>query len=90
MPTPANKRDYAEENRKYKSSPAQIKAREERNKARALLMKEGKVHKGDGKEVDHIKPLADGGSNKRSNMRVLTAAENDGRPKGKQNRKKFK
>lgn len=39
-------------------------------------MKEGKVRKGDGKDVDHKKPLAKGGSNSRSNLRVRSASAN--------------
>ena len=45
----------------YEDTPAQVKNREERNKARAHLMKEGTVSKGDGKDVDHIKPLSKAG-----------------------------
>lgn len=39
--------------RKYNSSPEQKKRRAERNKARRKLMREGRVRKGDGKDVDH-------------------------------------
>lgn len=70
------KRNYQRENL-YKSQPAQIKAREERNKARAMLMREGKVHKGDGMEVDHIRPLSKGGKTIPSNLRVVSASTND-------------
>lgn len=70
------KRNYQRENL-YKSQPAQIKAREERNKARAMLMREGKVHKGDGMEVDHIRPLSKGGKTIPSNLRVVSASAND-------------
>lgn len=38
---------------KYNSKPEQIKRRSERNKARAKLIKQGRVRKGDGKDVDH-------------------------------------
>ena len=38
---------------KYNSKPEQIKKRASRNKARAQMMKAGKVHKGDGKDVAH-------------------------------------
>lgn len=38
---------------KYQKSPEQIKKRENRNLARAHLEKEGKVHKGDGRDVMH-------------------------------------
>lgn len=48
-----------------------------RNAARAALMKEGLVHKGDGKAVDHKKPLSMGGSNARGNLRVRDAHAND-------------
>lgn len=62
--------------RGYNSTPEQIRRRAEQNKARAMLMKEGKVHKGDGKHVDHIKPLDMGGTTARSNLRVESASKN--------------
>lgn len=46
-------RNYAKESR-WESSPEQKLRRAERNRARAKAMKKGLVHKGDGKEVDHI------------------------------------
>lgn len=63
-------------NTKYESSPKEIKKREERNKARALEMREGKVKKGDGKEVDHIKMLDVGGKNTKKNLRVVPESVN--------------
>jgi hypothetical protein len=60
----------------YAQKPDVIKKRAERNKARAMLMKEGLVHKGDGKDVDHIKPISKGGSTSRSNLRVKPAGAN--------------
>lgn len=41
------------------------------------MEREGLVKKGDGKQVDHIKPLSKGGSNDRSNMRVVPASQNE-------------
>ncbi len=38
----------------YEDSPAQVKRREDRNKARRKAQRAGRVHKGDGKEVDHL------------------------------------
>ena len=38
---------------KWEDSPAQVKRREARNKARDKAKKAGKVKKGDGKELDH-------------------------------------
>lgn len=38
---------------KYQKSPLQVQKRENRNEARATLEREGKVHKGDGKDVLH-------------------------------------
>jgi hypothetical protein len=69
-------RDYKQEN-KYKAQPEQIAARVARNKARRMMMAAGKVHKGDGKQVDHIKPISHGGTTVMSNLRVVTAAAND-------------
>lgn len=52
MPKNPN-RDYAKETA-YENRPEQVKRREARNKARRKAMKEGKVHKGDGRELDHV------------------------------------
>jgi len=67
-------RDYRKEYDNYHSKPEQIKARANRNAARAQLKKEGKVRKGDGKEVDH----KDGNpmNTRRSNLQVLTRTAN--------------
>jgi hypothetical protein len=75
MPSSPNyKRDYKQE--AATESDARRKARAQRNKARRQLEKEGKVHKFDNRQVDHIKPLGMGGSNKRSNLRVRSQAAN--------------
>lgn len=60
----------------YTSKPAVVKKREEQNKARAMLIKDGIVHKGDGKDVDHKRALSKGGSNERSNLRAVPASTN--------------
>lgn len=57
-----------------------------RNAARRKLMEEGVVRKGDGKDVDHKRMLKDGGSNARSNLRVVSKEKNRGW-RGKCNRK---
>ena len=44
--------NYAKEN-KWEDTPAQVRRREARNKVRAKYAREGRVHKGDGKELDH-------------------------------------
>jgi len=38
----------------YEDTPAQIKRREARNRVRRKALKAGKVHKHDGKELDHV------------------------------------
>ncbi len=73
-------RNYQRENL-YKKKPAQIKAREERNQARAMMIKAGKAKVGDGKQVDHIKPLSKGGANVMGNLRNITAHLNDSFPR---------
>jgi hypothetical protein len=77
MPSsPGYIRNYKQED-KAKATPAEIHKRVLRNKARRDLMKKGLVHKGDGKEVDHIKPLSKGGTAAASNLRVVSASAND-------------
>jgi len=46
-------RNYVKEN-KWEDTPAQVKRREARNAARRKAMRKGRVHKGDGKELDHV------------------------------------
>lgn len=67
----------------YNAKPDQVNKREMRNAARAALMRDGKVTKGDGKDVDHKKPLKNGGSNTQSNLTVKSQTENRGWRKGK-------
>jgi len=72
--SPGYKRDYKHE---YAiESPQRRRFRAERNKARRALEKQGRVRKGDGKHVDHKKPLSKGGSNKKSNFRVRSGKAN--------------
>ena len=47
-------RDYKKEYREYHALPEQKKRRADRNAARRKAMKDGKVRKGDGKELDHV------------------------------------
>lgn len=71
------KRDYKREVQKYTSKPAVKKKRAEQNAARREMVKAGKAHKGDGKDVDHIKPLSKGGNPRSmSNLRAVPASEN--------------
>ena len=60
----------------YEAQPEQVHNRVIRNRARREAMKKGLVHKGDGKEIDHIKPLALGGSAAASNTRVTSRSFN--------------
>ena len=46
--------------------------------ARADMEKQGKVSKGDGKDVGHKKPLSKGGTNAKGNLRVETPHSNRG------------
>ena len=68
------KKDYKEEYRKYHASPRMKKERALRNKNRRLMLREGKVKKGDGKEIDH----KDGNpnNNRRSNLQIVSRKYN--------------
>lgn len=71
-------RNYRKEYDTYHAKPEQKKNRAKRNAARSILEKEGVVKKGDGKDVDHKKPIRSGGGNSRSNLRPATVASNRG------------
>ena len=71
MATRNYKREYAE----YQGTEEQKKNRAQRNKERRKLLREGKVHKGDGMDVAHVKAFDKGGSNK-DGVRVESASKN--------------
>ena len=80
----SNNRDYNREYEKYHKTEKQKKRRADRNKARRKALREGRVTKGDGKDVHH--PTHDTGSKKTSVVKKGTnRAKNlgkGGRPKG--------
>ena len=56
-------RNFRDEYDKYQGTPVQKKNRAKRNAARAKLMKAGKVKKGDGMDVAHVRAFDKGGTN---------------------------
>lgn len=75
---------------KYQKKPSEVKKRVKRNKARRHAIKDGRVKKGDGKDIDHKKPLRSGGSNSKSNTRVRSRSANRSDNGNKRNRTKKK
>lgn len=65
------KRDYKAE-KEWDHKNGRLKDRAARNKAR----REAGLKVGDPREADHIKELDKGGSNKKSNVRVVSAKAN--------------
>ena len=76
MPYVNKPRPYKKEYENYDGTEAVKKKRAQRNKARRMLEREGVVHKGDGKDVDHKVPLSKGGKTTKGNLRVKTASAN--------------
>jgi hypothetical protein len=81
MPSSKNYvRDYKQERRTAKkrgeTASGSSSGDAKRHRARRILEKEGRVSKGDGKVIDHKKPIKSGGSNSRSNLRVKTLSAN--------------
>ena len=59
---------------KYNSKPEQVKRRMARNRARAAMIRAGKAHKGDGKDVGHKD--SNPNNNNKSNLRIESKAHN--------------
>jgi hypothetical protein len=62
----------------YNARPEQLKNRAERNAARRKMIEKGAVSKGDGKDVDHKRPISKGGTNADGNLRVVDKSSNRG------------
>ena len=76
MPSPPGyKRDIKQEEKTAKARgeyPKQLA----RNRNRKEAMKDGLVHTGDGKDLDHKVPLSKGGAQGMGNVRVVPAHKN--------------
>lgn len=66
---------------------SRLQDRRDRNNNRYDLEKDGKVKVGDGKHVDHKKALTSGGSNSKSNLRVISAKSNLAKEANRKKRK---
>lgn len=64
---------------KFQSSAKARADRSARTVARRKANRSGRTHKGDGKEIDHIKGLSEGGSKRSSNTRVISREANRSR-----------
>lgn len=69
--------------KEYNARPENVKKRVMNNAARREAIREGRAEVGDGTEVDHKKPLRKGGSNARSNLRVVPGSKNAAWRRGK-------
>ena len=67
-------RDYKKEYAKFQSSTESKKYRAHRNKVRRKALRDGRVKKGDGKDIDH----KDGNprNNSKKNLRVVSKSTN--------------
>lgn len=72
--------------RKYNSQPEQKKRRAERNNVRRKAEREGKVRKGDGKDIDHKDKNT--ANKSASNLRVRSRSANRADNRGTGGRKK--
>ena len=77
-------RDYEREYKRFQSSKKAKRDRAARNKARRQAMREGRVHRGDDKEVDHrdSNPQHNGSSN----LRVVSRKFNRSRKENSRRR----
>jgi len=76
-------RNYKKEYENYQGKPEQIANRADRNAARREMMGKGVVKVGDGKDVDHKRPISKGGGNTADNLRVVGKSANRSFPRTK-------
>lgn len=86
MPSsPGYKRDLKQEYKTAKARGEVGTGHDSENAKRLRLRRQaiakGIVHKGDGKDLDHTKPLSKGGSNTLANSRVRTPGQNRSFPR---------
>jgi hypothetical protein len=70
----AKARDYKEEYRKYHGTAEYRKDRASRNKIRRKMEKQGRVRKGDGKDIDHKN--GNPRDNRPANLRIVPKSVN--------------
>jgi hypothetical protein len=70
------KRDYKTEYQKYHGTATQKKNRAQRNKARDIMEDKGLAHKGDGRDVGHIKAISKGGLSTVYNLQMQSKKKN--------------
>lgn len=75
---------------RYNSKPSQVKKRESRNKARAAMVRAGRAHKGDGKDVAHRNGNALDDKKNLSNYQMQSKHQNRSYPRVKGAHKKYK
>ncbi len=85
MPSsPGYRRDYTQERKTAIRRGETLGSNSDnakRKRLRRALEKDGKVHKGDGKDVDHKRALSKGGSNTKANARVVSKGVNRSFPR---------
>jgi hypothetical protein len=69
-------RNYRSEYDNHQSSTKSKKDRAARNKARREALRDGRVSKGDDKDMGHKKALRSGGSRDTSNTKIQTRTSN--------------
>jgi 5-methylcytosine-specific restriction endonuclease McrA len=80
---PTNKKgymgDYYHKNKEKFNNPTEQAKRSKRNQARRIMTEALGVSAVRGKDIDHKRPLRQGGGNSRSNLRVMSKSKNRGR-----------
>jgi hypothetical protein len=73
---PKSSKAKLEYQKAYNARPENVDKRVKNNAARREAIKEGRARVGDGKDVDHKRPLDKGGSNANGNLRVVDRSKN--------------
>ena len=75
---PKTPEKWLKKKREYNDKPEMRRRNMLQKRAWRQAVKEGRIHPGDGKSVEHVRSLDKGGGNSKSNIKIISLKKNKG------------